>query len=415
MTCSNAGHEYPFIRGKDGAFHQYEDKHGFVVGGLKKMKYTDYELMLKPGDAIFVYTDGVPEASNTESEFYGMEHLEQALNHKAGLTPQEILKTVRQDVDQFVGGGKQFDDLTMLFLEYRVTNRLLYEHIAHYSEQSRLELILCEILCEIKSNEELEMKKIDMIVFPSDYFDRSKVDPDLKSEYDAVRSTGLYRVAIFSYPSWFDQEKLILNEEPEEEVTAVYRGWMMKPEMYQAFHQQLIAHKIRLITTPVQYEKMHVFPNVYEDVKDDTAKMEIFPLHEQIDVEQLKKAFSRFMVKDYVKSVKGTEFPKFFDQSVRQEEFDHWMEVFYKYRGDLLTGGICIKEYLDLKRYGEQTSEFRVFYINHEIATICRNSGQADYVPQPPPEGTDREISESGELILYRGLCRTGGWFLEDH
>ena len=91
------------------------------------------------------------------------------------------------------------------------------------------------------------------------------------------------------------------------------------------------------------------------------------------------------------------------------------MEVFYKYRGDLLTGGICIKEYLDLKRYGEQTSEFRVFYINHEIATICRNSGQADYVPQPPPEGTDREISESGELILYRGLCRTGGWFLEDH
>ena len=119
LTCSNAGHEYPFIRGKDGAFHQYEDKHGFVVGGLKKMKYTDYELMLKPGDAIFVYTDGVPEASNTESEFYGMERLEQALNQKAGLTPQEILKTVRQDVDQFVGGGKQFDDLTMLCLEYR--------------------------------------------------------------------------------------------------------------------------------------------------------------------------------------------------------------------------------------------------------------------------------------------------------
>lgn len=238
----------------------------------------------------------------------------------------------------------------------------------------------------VRLDEELEMKKIDMIVFSSDYFDRSKVDPDLKSEYDAVRSTGLYRVAIFSYPSWFDQEKLILNEEPEEEVTAVYRGWMMKPEMYQAFHQQLIAHKIRLITTPEQYEKMHVFPNVYEDVKDDTAKMEIFPLHEQIDVEQLKKAFSRFMVKDYVKSVKGTEFPKFFDQSVRQEEFDHWMEVFYKYRGDLLTGGICIKEYLDLKRYGEQTSEFRVFYINHEIATICRNSAQADYVPQPPKE-----------------------------
>ena len=227
-------------------------------------------------------------------------------------------------------------------------------------------------------------KKIDMIVFPSDYFDRSKVDPDLKNEYDAVLSTGLYHVAIFDYSSWFEKEKLVLNVEPEGEMTAVHRGWMMKPEMYQAFYQRLIEKNVRLITTPEQYEKMHVFPNVYEDVMADTARMEIFPLHEQIDVVHLKKAFRRFMVKDYVKSVKGTVFPKFFDQSIRQENFDRWMEVFYKYRGGLLTGGICIKEYLDLKRYGERTNEFRVFYMNHEIATICRNSGQADYVPQPP-------------------------------
>ena len=103
-------------------------------------------------------------------------------------------------------------------------------------------------------------------------------------------------------------------------------------------------------------------------------------------MESGKKSFDRFMVKDYVKSVKGTEFPKFFDHSITQEEFDNWMEVFYKYRGDLLTGGICIKEFLDLKRYGEKTNEYRVFYINHEIATICRNSGQADFTAEPPKE-----------------------------
>ena len=62
------------------------------------------------------------------------------------------------------------------------------------------------------------------------------------------------------------------------------------------------------------------------------------------------------------------------------------MEVFYKYRGKLLTGGICIKEFLDLKQYGEKTNEYRVFYINHEIATICRNSGQGNYTPEPPKE-----------------------------
>lgn len=70
--------------------------------------------------------------------------------------------------------------------------------------------------------------------------------------------------------------------------------------------------------------------------------MKVYPLHEQIEISDLRKYFNRFMVKDFIKSVKGTEFPKFFDASIAQEEFDDWMEVFYQYRGDLLTGGICI-------------------------------------------------------------------------
>ncbi len=78
-------------------------------------------------------------------------------------------------------------------------------------------------------------------------------------------------------------------------------------------------------------------------------------------MELLKKIFGRFMVKDYVKSVKGTGFPRFFGQSIDQETFDRWIEVFYKYRGDLLTGEICIKEYLNLKLYGDTTNEYRVF------------------------------------------------------
>ena len=129
---------------------------------------------------------------------------------------------------------------------------------------------------------------------------------------------------------------------------------------------------------------MHIFPNIYESVKEDTTKMELFSLHSSVDIERLKKSYGRFMVKDYVKSVKGTEFPKYFDHSVTQSDFDRWMEVFYKYHGDLLTGGICIKEFLDLKRYGDKTNEYRFFYMNHEVATICRNSGQINYNPEPP-------------------------------
>ena len=62
------------------------------------------------------------------------------------------------------------------------------------------------------------------------------------------------------------------------------------------------------------------------------------------------------------------------------------MEVFYKYRGSLLTGNICIKEYLDLKRYNGKTNEFRVFYADHKIISICRNSIQPDYTAKPPEE-----------------------------
>ncbi len=143
---------------------------------------------------------------------------------------------------------------------------------------------------------------------------------------------------------------------------------------------------IKLIASPSEYEHFHIFPNVYPEIVSDTAKMIVFPDGNNLDVEELKKTFKRFMIKDYVKSVKGTSFPKYFDESVTQQAFDEQMEKFYNYRGDLYTGGICVKEYLSLKRYGDRTNEYRVFYINGEVATISRNSGQGNYAPLPPQD-----------------------------
>ena len=227
---------------------------------------------------------------------------------------------------------------------------------------------------------------VDLILFPSSYFDVSKVDEDLQAEYDAVKATGLFDVILFGYDKWFEEDQLVIKDIPQVERTAVYRGYMMNPEKYERFYQHLLENNIRLITTPKEYELMHIFPNVYELLKDDTAKMEIYPLHTQINVDSIKHTIGRFMVKDYVKSVKGTEFPKYFGEDITQEEFDQWMEVFYKYRGNLLTGGICIKEYLNLKHYDDHTNEYRVFYINNKIATITRNSGQNIYAPLPPQQ-----------------------------
>ena len=118
MTCTNAGHEYPFVRSA-GGFRMLKDRHGLVVGAMGKTVYRDYEIRLSPGDAVFVYTDGVPEANNAADEFYGLERLENALNRLASASPREILEGVKADVDAFTGEARQFDDLTMLCLEYR--------------------------------------------------------------------------------------------------------------------------------------------------------------------------------------------------------------------------------------------------------------------------------------------------------
>lgn len=227
---------------------------------------------------------------------------------------------------------------------------------------------------------------VDLILFLASYFSINKVDEDLQGEYEAAGETGLFDVVLFGYDKWVNEQVLILNEKPEKMRKAVMRGWMMKPELYEKLYNTLIENNIELVTSPAEYKKMHIFPNVYTLFGNDTAAMKIYPLHGQINVEELKSKFKRFMIKDYVKSVKGTEFPKYFDASITQEKFDEWMQVFYKYRGNLLTGGICVKEFLDLKFYGKWPNEYRVFYVCNEVLTVSRNSGQKEYTPEPPKE-----------------------------
>ena len=117
VIAANAGHEFPALRIGDEGFDLYKDKHGFVVGGLEDMFYSDYELQLAPGDTLFVYTDGVAEATDANNELFGTERMIEALN-AAGRDPEHILETVRAKVDEFVGDAEQFDDLTMMCVRY---------------------------------------------------------------------------------------------------------------------------------------------------------------------------------------------------------------------------------------------------------------------------------------------------------
>ena len=119
LTASNAGHEYPAIRRKDGSFELFKDKHGFVLGGLDTARYKDYTIDIAPGDKLFLYTDGVPEATDSYEKMFGTDRMLEALNKDGNASPQQILGNVENAVDEFVMDAEQFDDLTMLCIEYR--------------------------------------------------------------------------------------------------------------------------------------------------------------------------------------------------------------------------------------------------------------------------------------------------------
>ena len=118
LTAANAGHEYPVLKKPDGSFALLKDRHGLVLGAMEGSRYREYELILEPGTKLFLYTDGVPEATDAESRLFGSERMLAALNEDPEATPETVLKNVRRAVDGFVQDAEQFDDLTMMCLEY---------------------------------------------------------------------------------------------------------------------------------------------------------------------------------------------------------------------------------------------------------------------------------------------------------
>ena len=119
IIAANAGHDDAAICRKGGTFELFKTRHGFVAGGMEGVRYRDFELMLEPGDKVFLYTDGVPEATDAQNGMFGMERMLDALNANKERTPEQILNGVHERVNSFVGDAPQFDDLTMLCVEWK--------------------------------------------------------------------------------------------------------------------------------------------------------------------------------------------------------------------------------------------------------------------------------------------------------
>ena len=119
MTCANAGHEYPVLMRAGGDYELLKDRHGLVLAAMEDIPLREYEIEMKAGDRLFVYTDGVPEAINEKEEAYGTERLTKKLNQLKDVPEEQTLESVLRDIRNFAGAAEQFDDITMIGITYK--------------------------------------------------------------------------------------------------------------------------------------------------------------------------------------------------------------------------------------------------------------------------------------------------------
>ena len=119
LTAANAGHEYPALKKANGSFELLKDRHGVVIGAMDGVRYREYTIQMEPEDKLFVYTDGVAEATNEAEELFGTDRMIEALKEGENGTTKDVLHAVQHGVDAFVGKAPQFDDLTMLCCQYK--------------------------------------------------------------------------------------------------------------------------------------------------------------------------------------------------------------------------------------------------------------------------------------------------------
>jgi len=120
LEFANAGHNPPLIySNKKNSFEYLRSKPNMVLAGFDTTSYMKHETYIEPGDKVFLYTDGVVEATNEENKLYGEKRLQDFLNEHSSLGSEETIKTLKKDIDKFVGKAEQFDDITMLELIYK--------------------------------------------------------------------------------------------------------------------------------------------------------------------------------------------------------------------------------------------------------------------------------------------------------
>lgn len=182
LRYSNAGHEYPAIKKKDGKFELIKERHSPPLGCMEGIPYKEKQMTLQPGDMIYVYTDGVTEATNSKNELFGETRMLESLNRPYEGDVSALDRNVKDDIDKFIDGAQQFDDITMLCMKYNGPENKLETGI-NYMKQltvkadiSQLDQVLSfadgileEIDCPMKTQMQLDIAIEELFVNIANY------------------------------------------------------------------------------------------------------------------------------------------------------------------------------------------------------------------------------------------------------
>lgn len=237
------------------------------------------------------------------------------------------------------------------------------------------------------------MKKLK-ILFPCDYFNTKEVDEAYVNEYNIAKSLG-FECVLFNYDEFLETKKINIPM-ANESCFILYRGWMLKIDDYIFFDEILLSKGYLLINSPEMYELCHHFNMAYYYLEDviNTPKTLICSERIESALSQIKENFvNYFIMKDNVKSVKGSDFPDKISVDINVDELKQLIKQFIEYRDKLFTGQIILKQHVNLKKYNDTTNEWRVFYFFNNIISISKNSNQSDSVSCVPNEFVEKVLS----------------------
>jgi hypothetical protein len=214
-----------------------------------------------------------------------------------------------------------------------------------------------------------------IFLLPSEPFNPKKVDYEFKSEFASISILG-FKIYLFDHDKFTTDGEFISNFDfTNKSDLVILRSWMLKSDQYDKLWNILNNKGFSMINTPTQYLNCHHYPNVYDKIEKFTPQSIWFnDLSDNNCINMRKLIDGDVIIKDYVKSEKGFDDIFILEKDILNEDLIRRVHKFKDSRGKLFNEGIVFKKKLNLKKYGDKTNEFRLFYLYHKLISICQNS-----------------------------------------